>query len=72
MRAYHKLDIGVNFRKEKKWGERTWNISIYNVYNRQNPHYYYFTGSDNNDGSLKLMQQSLFPILPSVSYSFKF
>jgi len=70
MRDFHKLDVGVNFRKEKKWGERTWNISIYNVYNRQNPHYYYF-GSD--DGyTLKLKQQSLFPILPSVSYSFKF
>ena len=72
MRAYHKLDIGVNFRKETSWGERTWNFSIYNVYNRQNPHYYYFTGSDDNDGTLQLMQKSLFPILPSVSYSFKF
>ena len=43
MRSYHKLDIGINFRKTKKWGERVWSVSIYNVYNRKNPYYYYFT-----------------------------
>ncbi len=42
MRDYHRLDISANFTKKTEWGERTWNISIFNVYNRQNPYYYYY------------------------------
>lgn len=74
LKPYHRLDIAVNFIKEKKRGTRTWSISIYNVYNRQNPYYYYFKYILQPDGSYqrKLFQQSLFPIIPSISYSLKF
>lgn len=79
MRAFHRLDIGVNFRKQKKRGVRTWNISIFNLYNRQNSYYYFFDYKDefdiyidNNSDELVLKQQSLFPIMPSISYCFKF
>jgi hypothetical protein len=79
MRSYHRLDIGVNFTKKKKWGERTWNISIYNLYNRQNPYYYDLMTpyeaegiGDWHDTELRYYQQSLFPFIPSVSYSFMF
>lgn len=70
MPSYHRLDLGVNLHKEKKWGEATWSIGIYNVYNRQNPFYLDF--GTNNQGNTVLYQYSLFPIIPSVSYSFKF
>ena len=36
MAPYHRLDIGCNFTKKTKWGQRTWTVSIYNVYNRKN------------------------------------
>ena len=75
MRAFHRLDIGINFRKQKKRGTRTWNVSIFNLYNRKNPYYYFFDYKDSdNDASneLVLKQQSLFPIMPSISYSFQF
>lgn len=80
MRAYHRLDLGVNFRKKKKWGERTLNLSIYNAYARQNPYFYFIDGTaerDVNDkrvegGRSFIAQQSLFPILPSISYGFRF
>ena len=81
MRAYHKLDVGINFNKTVKRGERTWNISIYNLYNRQNPYYYFLETTVQYDqkgmeipGSAKtvLKQQSYFPIIPSFSYSLKF
>lgn len=76
-KAYHRLDIGVNFRKKKHWGERVWNLSIYNLYNRKNPYTYYFSGgSVNTPNGLKykqyLNQQSLFPFIPSISYSIHF
>jgi hypothetical protein len=73
--AYHRMDISVNFHKQKKHGVRTWNISIYNVYNRQNPFIIYPTTNYSADGSTyrtSLMQRSLFPILPSVAYIYKF
>lgn len=73
MQAYHRLDFGVNFRKLKEWGERTWTVSIYNVYNRRNPFFIYFEDSANNNIEfIKAKQVSLFPIIPTLRYSFKF
>ena len=77
MPAYHRMDLSMNFHKKLKRGVRTWNVSVYNVYNRQNPfvvYKSYGTPYDYNGqhyGS-SLMQLSLFPIIPSVSYIFKF
>ena len=70
MRSYHRLDLGIEFHKKKKRYERTWVIGAYNVYNRPNP-YYVYDGRDNN-GNRAFRQVSLFPVIPSVSYNFKF
>lgn len=70
MPVYHRLDLGVNFNKQKKYGLRTWSWGIYNVYNRMNPFMLYI--EDHGDKPSKLMQLSLFPIIPSVSYRYKF
>lgn len=69
MGAYHRLDLGIQFHKQKKKGERTWEISVYNAYNRKNP-FFYYNQIKNNVG--KLRQVSLFPIIPSITYSYKF
>jgi hypothetical protein len=66
---YHRLDLGVNFHKKKKYGIRTWNISVYNVYRQLNP-FLVYPSSENGNPNLK--QVTLFPIIPSVSYSYKF
>ncbi len=75
MPAYHRLDIGVNFNKEKKWGERTFSFGAYNVYNRQNA-FYLFVDSEwdyySGESKSVLKQVSLFPIIPYVRYSFSF
>ncbi len=78
MRDYHRLDVGINFYKEKSRGTRTWSLNIYNFYNRQNPHYYYIDYPENSSSSngetpqMKVFQKSLFPIMPTINYSFKF
>ena len=73
MQSYHRLDFGVNFVKQKLWGERTWTVSIYNVYNRHNPFFIYFEDViDNNVEYIEAKQVSLFPIIPTVRYGFKF
>ncbi|MGB0980428.1 MAG: TonB-dependent receptor, partial [Croceimicrobium sp.] len=70
MPAYHRLDLGFNWHKKTKWGQRTWNISVYNAYSRQNPFFLYL--SQNSNGERRINQVSLFPIIPSISYQFKF
>ena len=78
MASYHRLDIGANFHKKKRWGERTWSIGAYNAYNRKNPYYIYFEDQNtyNSDGTYTsesvAKQVSLFPVIPSISYHFKF
>ena len=69
MPSYHRLDIGINFKKEKKWGERTWSFGAYNTYSRQNPFYLFF---DTIGDQTVVKQVSLFPIIPFFAYSFKF
>jgi outer membrane receptor for ferrienterochelin and colicin len=71
MAPYHRLDIGMKFWKQKKKYERAWVIGIYNVYNRQNPFFIYRT--ENSSGTQPVFNQvALFPIVPSISYQFKF
>jgi outer membrane cobalamin receptor len=70
MHDYHRLDIGFNFHKQKKKTYRTWTISVYNAYSRKNPFFLYFKNDDRKGRKLK--QVSLFPILPSITYSLKF
>lgn len=71
MAPYHRMDIGVQFHKKRKLFTRTFEISVYNLYSRMNPFFYYIEQS-NDPGKQKLKQISLFPIIPSVSWSFKF
>jgi len=69
MPAYHRADIGFNFHSSNKWGSGTWNISVYNLYNRWNPFFIFYT----NEGGKEVAKQvTLFPLIPSVSYGFKF
>ncbi len=76
--AYHRLDLSAILTPKKnanrKWkGE--WVFSIYNTYSRQNPYFIYFDqdGSALN-GTLKVQakQVSIFPIIPAVTWNFKF
>ena len=53
----------------------SWNFGVYNAYNRQNPYFIYFdTAGNPNDGSFQVVakQVSLFSILPSITWNFKF
>ncbi len=71
MAPYHRMDIGIQFHKKLKRCIRTFEFSVYNVYSRQNP-FFYYTEYNYNFRRSRLMQVSLFPIIPSVSWSYKF
>lgn len=70
MAPYHRLDFGIQFHKELKHCVRTFEVSVYNAYNRKNPFFYYI--NESSSGKHSLYQVSLFPIIPSVSWSWKF
>jgi CarboxypepD_reg-like domain/TonB-dependent Receptor Plug Domain len=79
MPSYHRLDINLEFSKKKKNYERKWSIGAYNAYNRANPYTVMngtksipnpAPGSPSHQNVYR--QFSLFPIIPSVAYSFKF
>jgi len=67
---YHRLDFSVNRHKKKKWGRVTWSAGVYNLYSRQNPYFVYFRNTPT--GRKQLIQVSLFPLIPSISWNFKF
>jgi hypothetical protein len=78
LNAYHRLDLSATYtprpNSTKKF-KSSWIFSIYNVYSRANPYFIYFdqTGSP-YDGTLQVQakQVSLFPIIPSITWNFKF
>ncbi len=72
LRPYHRLDISATYHfRPERFKESELVIGFYNIYSRQNP-YYVFLDVDLTNGQPIGKQVSLFPILPSVSYSFKF
>jgi len=45
-------------------------LGVQNIYNQKNAYSLYF--SKNDDGSVTMKKLTLFPVMPSVSYSYKF
>ena len=78
---YHRLDLDIDWtiKKTSKF-ETGLNFSVYNVYNRQNPFLVFFETDMNTEGgdltSMSMQnhayQMSLFPIIPSIMWTFKF
>ncbi len=76
---YQRVDLGFNFHKQKKYGVRTWNISVYNATSHNNPFIVYVDNEGYYDETTghyidkrELKQICLFPIIPTASWSFKF
>jgi hypothetical protein len=72
---YHRLDLSIQLHKKKKSHERTWEFSLYNAYNRRNPFFYAISEKYNSKSMTRtvgLTRYSVFPIVPSFSYNFKF
>jgi len=68
--AYHRADISLTIKRPNRWGEAAWQFGVYNAYNRINIFYMDF-GYDDRDNRV-LKGYGLFPLIPSVSYSFEF
>lgn len=85
VKPYHRLDLSLNWliAKRKRF-ETGLDFSIYNVYNHKNPFFIYFETTTNFDLDpadiqtsdvaihTQAYQMSLFPIIPSITWTFKF
>lgn len=75
---YHRMDVSATYTPRSKPNQKfqqSWVFSVYNVYSRLNPYFIYFSQEGSPyDGSLKIKteQVSLFPIIPAVTWNFKF
>jgi hypothetical protein len=79
---YNRLDLSATLTPRRK-GDRKWQgqwvFSVYNVYNQQNPFTIYTRTKQDDDGNVigdgtqkEARLVYLFPVLPSVTYNFKF
>ncbi len=67
------LDLGATLEgKPHPKYHSSWTFGIYNVYNRRNPYTIDFRDSKTNPGTTEAVETSLFGIVPSVTWNFKF
>lgn len=69
MPSYHRLDLSIKFIQFKKKHQKSWVISIHNVYNRFNP---FFRYKIQFGDQIQFREVSVLPFMPSVAYQFKF
>lgn len=63
--AVHHLDVAFHLDNKSK-EKSSWIFSIYNIYNRKNISFYFIDSNDNLKGA------TLLPIIPSVTWNYKF
>ncbi len=71
---YHRLDISATYTPQKQKNSNyrsSWNFGIYNLYARKNAVSLSFRNNEDT-GRNEALQLSLFGIVPSVTYNFKF
>ena len=73
MPSYKRLDIAATLQGKKtaKY-ESNWSFSIYNALNRANAYSISFKDDPNNPNRTVAEQTTLFKLIPSVTYNFKF
>jgi hypothetical protein len=78
LNSYHRLDFSATYvpkPNSTKTFKSSWVFSIYNIYSRMNPYFIYIDQEGNvadNTLQVQAKQVSLFPIIPSVTWNFKF
>jgi len=71
--AYHRLDLSATL--EGKPGKRlqsSWSFGIYNAYNRMNAFSIDFQDDPDDSSRTQVVRTTLFGIIPSVTWNFKF
>lgn len=75
LQPVHRLDVNLVTSLRSKRGKQDITFSLYNAYSRRNPFYMQFKEITDKEGYITSFLPkvvSLFPILPGITYNFKF
>jgi len=75
LNAYNRLDLGIKLTEEYKLFTSIFRFDIYNLYSRRNPYFVYLgeeTDKLSNENKFVAKQVSLLPMIPTISWNFKF
>jgi hypothetical protein len=78
MKSYHRLDFAATItpkRMQTRKFKSNFNFSIFNLYNRKNVYFIYYDIKGDaltGDVTIDAIQVSIFPIIPSFTWNFKF
>ncbi|MBK9993085.1 MAG: TonB-dependent receptor plug domain-containing protein [Saprospiraceae bacterium] len=75
MPPYHRMDLSFEYRKIKTRYESAWVFGLYNAYSRANPFFIVAAkkyDTKTNEEKTIFQQISILPIIPNISYQFKF
>lgn len=71
--ADHRMDVGVTLDgKQHPKFHSSWTFGVYNVYNHRNPYSVVFRDTNTNPPHTEAVETSLFGIIPSATWNFKF
>lgn len=70
--ATHRLDISATYTHTGPVFTYQWSFGLYNAYCRYNPYIIYFEDDPSKPSGTRAVQQSLYGLIPSVSYTLKF
>lgn len=68
----HRLDLSATYTHTGRKFTYEWAFGIYNAYCRYNPFVVYFEDDPSKPSGTRAVQQSMYGIVPSVSYTLKF
>lgn len=68
----HRLDLSARYVHVGKKFTYEWAFGVYNTYCRYNPFVVYFTDDPSKPSGTRAVQQAMYGIVPSVSYTLKF
>lgn len=69
---YKRVDLSVNIFNKYSWGRQKLTLGVYNLFNWQNPLFYYVRRQENEITKPESKQITILPLIPSVSYSLTF
>jgi len=73
MPDYHRLDLGATVKlKQRLRYSSELVFGLYNAYGRENAFSIIFRDNKDNPQKTEAVQMSLFKVIPSISYNFKF
>lgn len=68
----HRLDLAATYTHTGRRATYQWSFGVFNAYCRYNPYLVYFENDPSKPSGTRAVQQSLYGLIPSVSYTLSF